>query len=412
MKSGDFSESRLFNGFPSVFVLPVARAIYLFIALISLLVVVGGIVFAVFLQLSTAGQPRTIAVPPPYQGSLSVPDPPLEALDLAVVGARLKPPTNIGFAVTTGTISTPLKQGTVLGYFTADTANQIAAYPDGVSILGGPDAERFVRALDQKSNLVGLAATPMLAGELAESLRDIKEEQDRTFLIRVVMRDQFGTTSAAEDVAFSLRLAPAPSAAPQPKLDFPVGSTELQKIAGDLAKIVEPAMTPARVSAYEKAQLVPRRCGASDSDQVFLADYRSAVADARFKLTAANVEAFYTGLCDAWKEALQRQADAQEQAAQLVREARDQAEQARASAQAHNNDLLQQHAAWVFEARAYTGVTLSVIAGALGIFLCVSLVLAFLAIESHSRAVRLAIETMVHLSAPGKPADAVEGDPS
>lgn len=412
MKSGELPEPRLFNRFPSVLVLPVARAIYLFIALISLVVVAGGIVFAVYLQLSTAGQPRTIPVPPPYQGSLSVPNPPLEALDLSVVGARLKPPTSIRFVVTAGVIATPPKQGTVLGYFVADTVNQIAAYPDGVSILGGTDAERFVRALDQKSNKAGLALTPMLASELAEALRDIKEEQQRSFQVRVVMRDQFGTSSAAEDVAFSLRLAPAPAAGPEPKLDSMAEPTELQKIAGEVAKIVEPAMNPARVSAYAKAQLVPRRCGASDGDQIFLADYRRAVEDTRSKLNAANVDAFYTGLCDAWKEVLQTQAAAQEQAEQLARAERDQAEQARASAEEQNRYLQQQHAAWAYQATAYTGVTLSVIAGALGIFLCVSLVLAFLAIESHSRAVRLAIQTLVSASAHRKSADAAVESPS
>ena len=412
MKSGESSEPGLFNSLPSVFVLPVARVIYLIIALLSLLAVVGGIVFAIYLQLSTAGQPRTIPVPPPYQGSLSVPNPPLDAVDLSVVAARLNPPTNVRFAVTAGTISTPLKPGTVLGHFMADTPNQIASYPEGVSILGGPDAERFMRARDDQSSMVGLAVTPLLAAEIAEALRDIKDENERTFQIRVAMRDRFGTTSAAADVMFSLHFAPESSAGPEPRPDAQTEPTEIQKIAGEVAKIVEPTVNPARFSAYEKATQVPRRCGASDSDPDFLANYRSAVDDARPKLTAANVEAFYTGLCEAWKEVLQRQADARKQAEQLIRAARDQAELARANAEEYNNDLQRQHTAQVFRAEAYTVVTLSVIGGALGIFLSVSLVLAFLAIESHSRAVRLAIETMVRVSEQGKPVDSVEVNPS
>ncbi|MBK8638394.1 MAG: hypothetical protein IPN92_08935 [Chromatiaceae bacterium] len=299
-----------------------------------------------------------------------------------------------------------------MGHFVAETPNQIAAYPEGASILGGPDAERFTRGLDEKSKMVGLAATPMLASEIAEALRDIKEEQQRTFQIRVAMRDQFGTTSAAEDISFTLRLAPALLVSPEPKPDPQTPPTEIQKIAREVAKTIEPTVNPAHFSAFEKATKVPRQCGASDTDQVFLGNYRRAVEDARLKLTSANVEAFYTGLCDAWKAVLKKQADAREQAEQLVRAAREQAERARENAQAHNSALQQRHSEQVFQAKAYTAVTLSVIGGAIGIFLAVSLVLAFLAIEGHSRAVRLAIETMVRVSEQGKSVDTSGNNPS
>jgi hypothetical protein len=401
MKFGAFPEPRSLNNLPSVLVLPIARAIYLFIAVLSLLALVGGILFVAYLQASTAGSPSTVPLPPPYQGSAAFPNMLTSNLDLSLVQARLRPPTNIRFVVTAGTITNPLPQGAVLGHFTADTANQIAAYPEGVSILGGPDAERFARALDEKSKMAGLAATPLLAKEIADALRDIKFETERPFQIRVVMRDQFGVTSAAEDVSFSLKLAPLTLVIPPtPKADTQAEPTEVQRIAREVAKIIEPTVNPVYFTAYEKAIEVPRRCGASEGDQDFLTNYRRAFEDTKSKLTSANIDAFYTGLCAAWNDVLQKQAAAREQA-----------EQARHIAIAHNNDLERRHAEQVFQAKTYTSVTLSVIGGALGVFLSVSLVLAFLAIEAHSRAVRLAMEAMVRLTEQGKSVDSTGSNP-
>jgi hypothetical protein len=81
---------------------------------------------------------------------------------------------------------------------------------------------------------------------------------------------------------------------------------------------------------------------------------------------------------------------------------RRQAEQARDQALARNRDLMNQHERRLLEAQAQTRLTLSVIGGALGIFLAVALVLAFLALEGHSRAVRAAMEAMVRLSEQGR----------
>jgi TctA family transporter len=65
---------------------------------------------------------------------------------------------------------------------------------------------------------------------------------------------------------------------------------------------------------------------------------------------------------------------------------------------AHNNELLRQHESRVSRARTQTAVTLSAVGGALTLFLSVALVLAFLAIEGHSRAIRTAMESMVRLT--------------
>ena len=83
----------------------------------------------------------------------------------------------------------------------------------------------------------------------------------------------------------------------------------------------------------------------------------------------------------------------------------------RRRALAENQSRLQAHEAKVFAAKARSAVALSVIGGALAIFLSVALVLAFLAIEGHSRAVRAAMESLVRLSQEGKAVDPASENP-
>jgi hypothetical protein len=170
-------------------------------------------------------------------------------------------------------------------------------------------------------------------------------------------------------------------------------------------------VNPAHFAVFNAAVKVPGRCGANDGDKAFLANYRRALGEVRERLTASNVEAFYLGLCDAWKAALTREAAERDREEQKHSAARRAADEARARAQAHNDHLLQQHATRVFEARTQTAVTMSVIGGAFAIFLSVALLLAFLAIEGHSRAIRAAMESMVRLSAEKKAHEVVPDSP-
>jgi hypothetical protein len=154
---------------------------------------------------------------------------------------------------------------------------------------------------------------------------------------------------------------------------------------------------------YKAALKVPARCGVNDNDQSFLANYRRVVEKVRPQLTAANVEAVYLGLCEAWKDVLSREATAREQAERHQRTAQRAAEEARARASAHNDELLLRHESRVAEAKVQTIQALTLVGGASALFLSVSLVLAFLAIEGHSRAVRAAMEAMVRLSEDRQP---------
>jgi hypothetical protein len=107
-------------------------------------------------------------------------------------------------------------------------------------------------------------------------------------------------------------------------------------------------------------------------------------------------------LCEAWKKALQRQADSQERAQQQQRAAQQAADEARYAARTRNDELRQAHEAEVAAAKVQTVVTLSVVGGALAVFLALSLLLAFLAIEGHTRAVRAAMESMVRIAEEGR----------
>lgn len=388
----------------SAFVLPLARGIYLAIAVGCLLTVIGGALYLAFLQATTVGEPALVPVPPAYEGDAATRGPGERTLDLAVATKRFEPPTKVRFQVASSTLTEPPRVGQVLGYFVAETSNGLGDYPEGVSIIGGPDAELFERVPEGASRKVGLAARPALVEDIGSRLRDLKEATARTFDIRLVARDQFGITSAPMDLSFSLRLAPkvATTAASEPPPELPAQPTELQAVAREIARIVQPEVNPAHFAAYQTALKLPVRCGASDGDgSPFVADYRRALEELRPRLTAANIEAFYGGLCDAWKDALQRHAAEQERAEQQRRAAQRVADAARERARAQNNEAMRQHEGRVARAKAQSTLALSVMGTAFGLFLSLSVVLAFLAIEGHSRAVRAAMESMAALSRGG-----------
>ena len=385
---------RWFLRLQSAYVLPLARGIYVLIALGCLLAVIAGALYLVYLQTSIAGGPTSNPLPPPYQGSLKSIDRSDRVVDIDTVGSRLEPPANIRFAVSAGTITEPLEKGALIGRFVADTRNSLAPYPEGVSLLGGRDAELFERVRDRRNQAVGLAARPALVDEITKVLSGLDEETTRSFEVRVVARDKYGIASPPTDLSFELKLAPKPAAPATPQ-ESAQAATELQKIARDIAQTIEPEVNPAHFKAYQAALKVPKRCGSSETDESFLANYRRAVQELRPRLNASNVEAFYTGLCDAWRVVLEREGAELERLRAEQSAARRAAEEARARVQARNDEMFEAHQTKVFAAKAKTAVTLSVIGGALAIFLSVALVLAFLAIEGHSRAVRAAIESLV-----------------
>ena len=107
MSEKNQTERRWLLRLQSAFVLPLARGIFLVVALGCLLAVIGGSLYLVYLQTSIAGQPATIPVPAPYQGSAAPVDRTERMVDLAAIGIRLRPPANIRFAVAAATLTEP-----------------------------------------------------------------------------------------------------------------------------------------------------------------------------------------------------------------------------------------------------------------------------------------------------------------
>jgi hypothetical protein len=374
-------------------VLPTARTLYLLVALGSLLAVLGGIVYIVFLQASAAGQPTTRPLPPPHGGS-----PPSVNLseirpDSALLSERLHPPSDVRFHATSNVLVAPPPVGEVLGRFTASTPNGLAAHPDGISILGGPDAQLFER-VPTTNGAVGLAPREALVQQIAQMLAGLDKEVSRAYTLSVIARDRFGILSAPTTVTFSLRFAPKPTQ-PEPEPAAEQALTPLQSLARDIARTIEPEVNPDHFSAYRTAQETPATCGAAPDDREFLDIYGNAFSEHRDRLTAANIKAFYSGLCALWADLGQRRYQAQQDADAIYQAAWQTAEQARERVRSLNDRAIAEHAARRSNAMTQTLMTLSVVGGAFGLFLSVSLVLAFLAIENHSRAMRSAIEAMV-----------------
>lgn len=118
---------------------------------------------------------------------------------------------------------------------------------------------------------------------------------------------------------FILVLIGADLAAPSPAFTGEAIPTELEKVAGDIAKAVVSEASPERVTAYLGALEVPKRCGAEGQNQAFVASYRQAFEQARTWLSAENVEAFYQGVCEAWQDVPGREAAAPEQVVPRLR---------------------------------------------------------------------------------------------
>jgi hypothetical protein len=213
MEPREMAGAQIFNRLSGFFLIPIAKIIYAVIAIVCLLAIVGGLIFIIYLQASTAMRPETVPVPPPYhEPNPNASLPSNQKMDINIVKNKISPPSKIKFINTIGLINAQLRPNIIIGYFVAETANEIAPYPDGLSIIGGHDAEKFERAFDQRSQKAGLAPTVALLNELNNSINSIKQEQTKKFSIRVVMRDRFGMVSVPEDVTVEIKVAPPPRA--------------------------------------------------------------------------------------------------------------------------------------------------------------------------------------------------------
>ena len=361
----------------SKLVLPTARTLYLFGAVLCVIGAVGGLVIAFFFQLGT-WQPTTQRKLPEI-----VSDQPAKiAFDR--LDQRLSPPSNIRFVTDVPSLPSPLSVDTPLGHFEADTANGMAEFPESFQIIGGRDADEFDAGQDFASGpRTVLRAKPALAEEINNVAPTLKSATQRSFSVQVLARDVYGNRSQPTDVSFTLTYGPT-MAAPAPVGEAGQPSSEvLKQIAIRIAGLVDPTHgTPDYFDSYHYALEEPDRCGAKDDD-VFIESYRLALDHAFARLNKDKLAPFYTGLCEAWADAIER---GHKDAAASVAD--------RMQAMAENAEAQARAAAARSASKIGRNVALVFAAGAMLAFMTIALFLAFLAIEGHSSAVRQAIELL------------------
>ena len=379
-------------------VLRTARTLYLVAAIASLVIIVIGLIFVLFFQLRTWQSASEIPLPRAYSPS----SPRLSADD---IGKFLIPPQNIRFIPAMSSIHAPLSDRIRLGHFTADTPNGLASYPTDFDILGGKDADLFdrVRSAGKRS---GLKPTKALISKVNGLFHTLRKPESATYELEVIARDRFGNVSKPEAVSFSLTYAPhseksKTSATLSTRVKSSEKITRLQQLAKNIAFLVDPKMTPAYFAAYRRAQAVPKKCGVSSDNTTFISDFRRLFDQLRPKLRATNMGAFYTGVCSEWHRALSEQQAAQGKA-----------EKVRASVMAQNEAANEETEGGRMSAAADRNIALIVVGSALSAFLFISFLLAFLAIENHTRAVCRAVETLTKNSSNQWPRDTGNGPSS
>jgi hypothetical protein len=360
--------------FETEFILSIARRIYLVVAGISLLAVIVALGLAFLFELGTWRSAPEVPMPAEYV------EHPL-TMDASDVQTSLSPPRNLEFVVLQPYVQTPATGQEELGYFNAETPNGLAAFPNDFDIIGGRDADLFDRAPIAVSGVARAGLRPS-----AQFLEQMNREPGtgthgggRQYSIQIVARDRFGNRSPPASVSFGIGYGP-PLAAPVPE---DAHESDLEHLARDIAVLVDPAKTPAYFDAYKQALDEPGRCGSASDNENFVSQYRTMFDRLRKRLHASNIGAFYAGVCSSWSNAVARAA-----------QERDAAESARGQAMQRNAEariaLMLQNAGLSIG----KGVALWAAGAALVVFLFITLFLAFLAIESHSNALRNAVELL------------------
>jgi hypothetical protein len=282
--------------------------------------------------------------------------------------------------ITRPVINTPLAKDDVLGYFQADTENGLAHFPEDVDILGGRDSVLFDRK-DIGTRFHGqgpaLIPTAKFIAQVNAALRSSQKQQGYDFALLVVARDPYGIHSEITNVTFTLNYGGAVVAAPTVARVLPPQMTDMERLARDIALLVDREGSPAYLATYNRALGEAAACRSNPGDPNFLSNYQRLFNRARPHLAPINVPAFLDGVCDLWRSAVAEQA------------------KVRASAEAVRNAVISanQSAEFQYEFKATSAwaarnLTLIIVGSAFGAFLMVCLVLAFLAMESHSNAMR------------------------
>ena len=381
MADVSIERGEILHRFQSNVVLRTARLVFLAAAAVCLLGIVVGLGVALYFHTLTLGSPAVVpVVVQQAQGPTSI--------DLNRVDARLVPPVNVRFIVSIGRITRPLGADEIIGTLEADTPNGVARYPEDFDILGGPDASMFRRMPRAPQQRSALVATPELRERIDALRSSASGPESRRFELTVVARDTYGRLSAPTDITIELPYGPTPTAiasAPPRAPAAAANPSDLQVLAGDIARLLDPTMQAGYDQEVQRALQVPQNCGADASSPAFVANFRQAFEHARPKLTPSSIGAFYAGVCDAWRQLVSQhqalRAEAEAARAALMRQ----------NANAESEFGLRTAAGW-----AGRNVALSVVGAAFGTFLTLALLLALLAIENHSKALRETAAALMH----------------
>jgi len=362
--------------------LKAAKAINAVTATLCVLVVGVGLVVALYFESIIWRGPNHVPVPPEARATAL-------AIGPAAVDERLKHPSNVRVSVTHPVVDEALKHQDILGYLQADTANGLAPFPDGIDILGGRDSDMFDRR-DGGAQGTALVPTQALIDQVRATLASDPVQSRHEFALVIVARDSYGIPSVVSNAGFALTYARASTSANPPSQPASTAThpmSELERLARDIAlAVVGQEGSPAYQSIFDRALREPVICGTSQDDSEFVGTYRSIFDHARTQITTTNLPAFFDGICDEWRRAtaerarILRDAEAAHRAATL------------ANARAAYRYDLESASAW-----AARNVTLVVVGGALGVFTMMCLVLAFLALENHSNAMREALAVIAQL---------------
>lgn len=354
-------------------VLRTARTAYLGIACACILFCVVGLALALLMQVSTWR--ISIDKPLPSEKAATV-----ESIAMGIIDAKLAPPTNLRFVPRL--IDGPLRAGDFVGLFDADTPNGLANFPDDFEVIGGRDAALF--EVSSRGRRSALSATTELADLINPARVGVTAPVRRDFILRVIARDAVGGRSAPADLTIPIVYGPATlPVAPEIASEMPNVPPELLALAKAIALKADPQRTDVYFETQKQAIRTPGRCGVGMGNPAFLAEYRRAYEHVSERLTSGNVQPFLASMCEAWQDAVQRGAAAAAES-----------QSARAAVMARNFEARARLSLQKAGARGVRNAALTFVLGAFMSFLAVALLLAFLAIEGHSKALRLAVETL------------------
>ncbi len=366
---------RWFKALQSEWLLPFARGLHVIAAVCAIATVAIGLLLAVVFHLGTRGSASV--EPLPQTPQLSPP-----TIDVDQVRRRLAAPSNIRFELEVDRIGTNLLPDATLGSFSADTANELRPYPDDFVILGGRDAAAVRKVRYPGTGRTGLAPSASLIAEIDAMLAGSTGTGTRSIELTVLASDRYLNSSKPETVTFTLRVAKdAQPTAVRPQ-HRKTTQSPLEALAAEIAAVADPQRTTRYFDFYKEAIEAPAKCGAANNEQ-YVANMRTAFDTTKAALNRANVVAFLDGVCEAWGQAVATQ-----------EETRQKADAARQQVAQRNSEELIKVELRKAAASTARWVALSTAGAALTGFLGIAFLLAFLAMESHSKAIRDAVEAL------------------